>query len=100
MATRRVHLYLSWIVGAVFLLIGIERTFRALAISGGPDLPALMFASVLLEAIGALAAAACLFAGSRLAAIGLALFAGAVLVHLGADVLVYQVRAVLDAAGV
>jgi hypothetical protein len=31
--------------------------------------------------------------------IGLALFAGAFLVQLGADVLVYQIRAVLDAVG-
>jgi hypothetical protein len=100
MATHRAHVYLGWLFGAIFLAIGIERTLRTLAIAPGPDLPVLLFASVLCQAIGALAAAACLFAASRYAVIGLALFAGAVLVQLGADVLVYHVRAVLEAAGI
>ena len=99
MATRRAHLYLSWLFGVVFLAIGLERALRALAIAPAPDLPVILFASVLIQAIGALAAAVCLFAASRLVVIGLALFAGAFLVQLGADVLVYQIRAVLDAVG-
>jgi hypothetical protein len=72
---------------------------RALAIAPAPDLPVILFVSVLIQAIGALAAAACLFAASRYVVIGLGLFAGAFLVQLGADVLVYQIRAVLDAVG-
>jgi hypothetical protein len=99
MATRRARLYLSWLFGVVFLAIGLERALRALAIAPAPDLPAILFVTVLLQAIGALAAAVCLFAASRLVVIGLALFAGAFLVQLGADVLVYEIRAVLDAAG-
>jgi hypothetical protein len=99
MATRRAHLYLSWLFGVVFLAIGLERALRALAIAPAPDLPAILFVTVLIQAIGALAAAFCLFAGSRLVVIGLALFAGAFLVQLGADVLIYQIRAVLDAVG-
>ena len=99
MATRRAHLYLSWLFGVVFLAIGLERALRALAIAPAPDLPAILFVTVLLQAIGALAAAVCLFAASRFVVIGLALFAGAFLVQLGADVLIYQIRAVLDAVG-
>jgi hypothetical protein len=98
MATRRAHLYFGWLLAVVFLAIGIERALRGAAIGAAPDAPLLLLASVLLEAIGALAAAAGLFAASRLAVSGLALFAGAVLFHLGADVLVYHVRAVIDAA--
>ena len=99
MATRRAHLYLSWLFGVVFLAIGLERAQRALAIAPTPDLPAILFATVLLQAIGALAAAVCLFAASRYALIGLALFAAAFLTQMGADVLVYGVRAVVDAVG-
>ena len=64
MATRRAHVYLSWLFGVVFLAIGLERALRALAIAPAPELPAILFASVLIQAIGALAAAACLFAGA------------------------------------
>jgi hypothetical protein len=100
MATQRAPLWLAWAIGAVFLAIGVERALRALAIAAGPDLPAILFASVFVEAIGALATAAFLFAASRWVAIGLALFVGAALVHLGADVLIYHIRAVLEAAGI
>jgi hypothetical protein len=99
MATRRAHLYLSWLFAVVFLAIGLERALRALAIAPTPDPPVILFVTVVIQAIGALAAAVCLFAGSRLVVIGLALFAAAFLVQLGADVLVYQIRAVLDAVG-
>ena len=93
MATRRAHLYLSWLFGVVFLAIGLERALRALAIAPAPDLPAILFATILLQAIGAFAAAVCLFTASRYALIGLALFAAAFLTQMGADVLVYGVRA-------
>jgi hypothetical protein len=100
MTAQRAPLWLAWAIGAVFLAIGIERALRALAIAGGPDLPALLFASVLVEAVGALVAAIGLFGASRVATIGLALFVGAALVHLGADVLIYHIRAVVEAAAI
>jgi hypothetical protein len=98
--SRRAHRYFGWLVAVVFLAIGIERALRALAIAGGQDLPGLLFAGVLVQAIGALAAAAALFMASRIAIVGLALFAGGVLFQLGADVLVYQVRAVIEAVAI
>ena len=85
------------LAAAIFAAIGLVRGLRALAIAPVPDLPALLFACVCLEAVGALLAAAGLFFRSRrLALPGLTLFALSVAVQMAGDVAVYGVRSLLD----
>lgn len=85
------------IAAAIFLAIGVVRGLRALAIAPVPDLPALLFACVCLEAIGALLAAVGLLVPSRrLALPGLALFAISTVVQMAGDVGPYGVRSLLE----
>jgi hypothetical protein len=85
-----------WLMAAVFCAIGAARALRAIAIAPGPDLPELLFLAILGQAAGALLAGVGLMAGGRGAALGLALFAGSALLQMGADVFLYEVRALLE----
>ena len=88
-----------WLAGLLFLAIGVERTLRVVAMAGAPGAPFLLFLGMAGEAIGALLAGGGLLMAPAVVSLGLGLFAVFAVVHMGSDLLVYEVRSVLEAAG-
>jgi hypothetical protein len=84
------------LIGVVFCVVGVQRLLLALAMPAGFELPALLFALVVVEAVAALVGGVGLLLRRRIALAGLLAFAVAAVLHMVADVAVYGVRSLLE----
>jgi hypothetical protein len=86
-------------VGVLFAALAAERAFRVFALAGLAHGALGLWATSLLQVIGAAGAAFGLLALRRIALPGIVLFVAARIVHVGAEAFAYGIRSFWEAVG-